>query len=307
MRKLSFDEFVKKSKLIHGDKFDYSKAVYKNNQHKVELICNFCKNIIYVTPANHMHGHQCKYCSKQQQSSKRSLKHEEFLRRATEIHGDKFEYLEICKGYKKFIQIKCKDCGEIFKQIVYSHLRGNGCAKCAYRNKPQNKHFSPEKFEQLAKIVHCGLYEYTGDYKGYAYKVSIICKKHGVFKQEANAHLKGQGCPECSLSWGELEISLFLTEYNILYETQKKFEDCKSKKTLYFDFYIPSKNICIEYDGEQHFYPIKWFGGLKAFKEIKIRDNIKTKYCIDNGICLIRIPYYSYEKIKDILYERVIK
>ncbi|MCK9416215.1 hypothetical protein M0Q97_06115 [Candidatus Dojkabacteria bacterium] len=61
------------------------------------------------------------------------------------------------------------------------------------------------------------------------------------------------------------------------------------------DFYIliVDFNICIEYDGIQHFKPIFFFGGIKAYNELIIKDKIKTNYCMINNIKLIRIPYYA--------------
>ena len=76
-----------------------------------------------------------------------------------------------------------------------------------------------------------------------------------------------------------------------MYIKQYKFNDCKNKQPLPFDFYIKSKNICIEYDGEQHFIVKKHWGGINSLEYIKQNDNIKTKYCEDNNIKLIRIKY----------------
>jgi len=81
---------------------------------------------------------------------------------------------------------------------------------------------------------------------------------------------------------------------NIKYVVQKKFKNCINKETGYklsFDFYLPDYNLCIEYDGEHHFRPIKYFGGEMSFKKIKIKDEIKTKFCKDNNIKLLRIKY----------------
>lgn len=86
----------------------------------------------------------------------------------------------------------------------------------------------------------------------------------------------------------------FLNENNITYEFQKKFIDCLNKKTnkhLKFDFYLPKYSICIEYDGIQHSMPVKFFGGIKKFKELQKRDEIKNDFCIKNNIKLIRIKY----------------
>ncbi len=60
---------------------------------------------------------------------------------------------------------------------------------------------------------------------------------------------------------------------------------------MYFDFYIEDLNLIIEYDGFQHFHPVKYWGGEDGLKENKERDLIKNKYCQDNNIKILRIPY----------------
>jgi very-short-patch-repair endonuclease len=109
--------------------------------------------------------------------------------------------------------------------------------------------------------------------------------------------LRGQGCPICQESTGEKLVADILKKQKIRFLKQHKFVDCTNKKEgrfcrkLPFDFYIPSKNICVEYDGRQHFMAIDTFGGEEAFKTQKVRDKIKNQYCKKNGIKLIRIPY----------------
>lgn len=94
---------------------------------------------------------------------------------------------------------------------------------------------------------------------------------------------------------------------SIDYETEYRFEDCKDTRSLPFDFYIKSKNICIEYDGEQHFIPIRFNKNItqeemnEKFKSQQYRDKIKTEYCKNNNIKLIRIPYTDFDNIEKIL------
>ena len=109
------------------------------------------------------------------------------------------------------------------------------------------------------------------------------------------------GCPICKSSKGEIEVKRILDEKSIKYIQQKKFDECKNIRILPFDFYLPENNICIEYDGRQHFEPIKMFGGNKAFKIRTENDKIKNQYCYDNGIKLIRIPYWEKDNISNIL------
>lgn len=129
--------------------------------------------------------------------------------------------------------------------------------------------------------------------------VKIICKKHGVFEQNANTHRRGSGCSICKISRGELKIEQYLKENNIKYKIQKRFKHCKNKNRLPFDFYLSEYNICIEYDGELHYKKSRRYNAEYKLKQTKINDKIKTKYCKDSNIKLIRIPYWEFKNIEN--------
>ena len=103
--------------------------------------------------------------------------------------------------------------------------------------------------------------------------------------------LFGFGCPVCNESHGEKQIRTWLNAHNIQYESQYIFDDCKDKKFLPFDFYLPDLNLCVEYDGEQHFKSIDFFGGEDGLQKRQLHDKIKTEYCQNNNISLLRIKY----------------
>lgn len=77
------------------------------------------------------------------------------------------------------------------------------------------------------------------------------------------------------------------------FEEQVRFDDCRYKKPLPFDFYLPTMNTLIEFDGEQHDRPVDRWGGVEAFKIQSKRDKIKDNYCTKKQIELIRIKYYD--------------
>ena len=140
--------------------------------------------------------------------------------------------------------------------------------------------------------------------------LKITCPDCGkVFITSYYAFMKhnGQRCPECTNveSHGEYEVRMFLEQNGINYIPQYRFNDCKYKNTLPFDFYLPDYNVLIEYDGEQHYKPVNWGCDKdereKLFKLTQIRDQIKTEYCKNNNIKLIRIPYYDFNNISTIL------
>ena len=138
-------------------------------------------------------------------------------------------------------------------------------------------------------------------------KIIIICPKHGEFLQIPNSHLTQRGCPKCKSSIGELKILHYLKKNNVVHEYQKTFDDCKNPKTnwkLRFDFYIPSKNLLVEYDGPQHFSTArmgKYKYSIKDLKYTKYKDIVKTDYAISKQIKLLRIKFTEQHNIENIL------
>lgn len=188
-------------------------------------------------------------------------------------------------------------------------MNGHGCKKCTITNNPYFIKMGNEDFVSKSKEVHGYIYNYANSsYNGSKNLVEIQCKKHGCFQQSAGVHMAGHGCPSCSQSKGEKEISKILKELNINFIEQKTFDSCLNNKTgrlLKFDFYVPSKNLLIEYDGEQHYRPVEFFGGTKEFINRQSLDKIKNRYANDNGFKLLRIPYYEKENILNIIQQNV--
>jgi len=295
------EDFIKKSKKVHGDKYDYSLVDYKDNKTKVKIICTKHDHEIFEqTPRDHLQSRGCPICGGNIISNNAS-----FIEKAKNIHGDKYGYSLInYKGAFKKIKIICNIPGHsIFEQNPHNHLMGKGCPICGGTSKS-----STENFIEKAKKVHGDKYDYSlVDYKNAKKNVKIICTKHSheIFEQSPGNHLSGQGCPICQESRGEKIVKNILIKYNIKYDTQKKFDKCKTTRKLPFDFYLPDYNICIEYDGMQHYMEINHFyKGKKTFENRQKIDAIKTKSCLDNRIPLIRIPY-TVKDIEEYLMSRI--
>lgn len=154
------------------------------------------------------------------------------------------------------------------------------------------KKLNTEIFIEKAKLVHNNKYDYSlVDYKTTRIPIKIICPNCGEFEILPHSHLQGIGCTYCISSKGEIEIVNFLNKYEIKYERQKKFTNCKNKRLLPFDFFIDNIKMCIEYNGIQHYKSIDHFGGIEKLKYTQNNDNIKKKYCNENNINLLIIRY----------------
>jgi len=293
---MTTEKFIEKAKEVHKNKYDYSFAEYVNCNTKIKIICKehgVFEQIYY----SHLNGNGCPLCAGVKKMTK-----DNFIEKAKKIHGDKYLYCYVdYKNNKSKIKIICKNHGE-FIQTPSEHLIGKGCFKCGVEHISNLKTKTFENFLLQSKNIHGNRYDYSNvNYINRRAAVEIICEKHGSFFQTPKNHLKGSGCIFCKSSKGELAIIDYLNSKNIKYDYQKTFKDCKYKKNLIFDFYIPNINLLIEYDGKQHFEPEVFFGGKDNFLENKKRDKIKDEYAKNNDIKLLRIPYTKFHQIKKIL------
>lgn len=299
MDRLTRETFILKAKIIHGDKYDYNKIAYKNNKTLVIIGCSKHGDYSQI-PNSHLLGKGCKKCAIEYISSKKLFTNEDFIIRANEVHGDRYIYTETdyLKSNLK-VNIICRKHG-IFKQTPNNHLNGQHCPICV------NKKLSNSEFIKKANDIHSKKYLYDKTkYRNYRAMIKIECPKHGIFKQLASNHLQGRGCPICKESKGEIAIRKFLEKNAIQYEFQKFFNECRNIKTLPFDFYLPKRNILIEYDGIQHYKAFNFFGGLKRLNDYKKNDSIKNKFADDKGIKLLRISYRDFDKVEEILKEEI--
>lgn len=214
----------------------------------------------------------------------------DLIKKSNIIHNYSYDYSLLLKhkNMHNYVDIICKKHG-IFSLSLHSHInKRRGCKQCSIDKRKDDK----KTFIEKAVKKHGKKFIYDKvNYINSKTKVLIFCKKHGHFSQAPNYHLQGQGCPICNESKGENKIRKYLEENNINYIYQKSFNDLKYKRSLFFDFYLPEKNICIEFDGEQHFISVKNWGGDNGLKNRKNKDELKTNYCVKNKIELIRISY----------------
>ena len=235
------------------------------------------------------------------------LNPESWISRAKNIHGDKFNYSQT-----KYINattkldIICPIHG-LQTMLPHHHLQGYGCGKCGKEqiNKSNGRQLSTESFIEKIKEFNLNLSFEKTIYKSKRSSLIVTCPIHGDYETKAEILLKGCGCPKCKSSKGESKIREVLDIFNIKYLEQASFKECRAdnNRRLLFDFYIPSINTCIEFDGKQHFEPVEYWGGQEGLERRKRSDEIKNKFCTDNNINLIRISYNEdiEERLKNIV------
>jgi len=293
--------FAAKAIEKHGDVYDYSKVYYKNSLTPVIIICNEHGEFLQ-TPNHHLSGVKCTLCATKIRAKKRTLTTNMFIAKAMETHGDKYDYSKV--DYKKAIEyiiIICKKHGE-FLQIPISHTRGKGCKKCGTESTSVKVCLTNDTFIQRATETHGDKYDYSKvDYTRIVNNVIINCKTHGEFLQTPNNHLRGAGCPICI----NKTESILYDKIKLIYPsllTQFKQYWCKKNRNLPYDFCISELKIIIELDGPQHFKQImNWSSPEEQFENDKYKEECANK----NGYSVIRllqqdVYYDTYDWVKEL-------
>lgn len=308
---LTKEEFIEKARKIHGDKYDYSKVDYVHSKLEVTIICPIHGEFTQ-RPNDHLSGHGCLDCGNIKKVENRKISTEEFIERSKKIHGDKYDYSKTDlsnKDEKGRIIIICPKHGE-FKQTPHMHMSGQGCSKCYDENRGIKKK-NTIRLRVLEKIhkLYDNYYKIIDEsYEDYEKNMILICDKHGAFYRTPHTLLKGNcRCEKCNSSHLENEIRESLKNKNTIFDEQKRFK-WLGRQTL--DFYIPSKNIAIECQGEQHFKTKNFFGGEKGFVKTIKRDEKKKQLCEEHGIKIlyysnlgIDYPYHVFENKEELLEE----
>ena len=189
---LTTEEFIKRAKKTHGDKYNYSRVEYVNGNSKICIICEK-HGEFYQRATDHIQGGGCITCS----CDRRLLTKEQFIHASKKIHGDIFDYSEVeYINSQTKVKIICPVHG-IFLQKPNSHLSGNGCPKCSGRLP-----LTTDEFIKKAKMIHGDIFDYSEvQYINHATKVIITCATcNHRFLRKPNDHLAKQkyGCPKCA-------------------------------------------------------------------------------------------------------------
>ncbi len=201
------EDFIINAIQIHGDKYDYSKIRYISSQKKVIINCKIHGDF-EQRPSNHLNGQGCEKCAG------RKKQNVDYINDVIKVHGNKYDYSKVIytKAQDKIIII-CKKHGE-FEQKACSHLNGSGCAKCGIEESTNNKKFNNNDFIFKAIEVHGNKYDYSRvDYQTNKFKVKILCKTHGEFKQIPSDHLYGRGCKKCGIEKNANNCRSNITEF----------------------------------------------------------------------------------------------
>ena len=286
------EDWIEKARAVHGDKYDYSKVKYINSKTKVCIICPK-HGEFYQYPNYHLEGNGCRKCA----DEKLAMTQEEFIEKAKDIYGDKYDYSKVnYVNCKEKITIICPKHGEFsivprhFIKNGNKHLRG--CPHCAIEDRMK----TTKQFIEEAKKIHGDKYDYSKvNYNGINEKVCIICPRHGEFWQIPHNHLNGRGCSHCAAEMNVNETKLFeaLNRDFPQLEFVHSYRNKELLGRLELDIFSEKHKIAVEYQGGQHYRPIKFYGGEKSHEAQKMLDKLKKEICKKNGILLLE---FSYDK-----------
>ena len=242
----------------------------------------------------------CKFCSGKERTDS------EFKEMVSELHPD-IKVLGIYKDFEHRVKCVCSICDTEWEvragSLISKRLRG--CPTCGREIIKNAQRKSREQFIKDLEAVNNN-WVVEGEYINTHTPISVRCKIHNTVFSHRPCNLLNQSasCPMCSDGNWKTEklVGDILQELGVKVHSQYTFPNCRGRrKALPFDYYLPEFNTAIEYDGEQHYYPVDFFGGKEGFARRKINDKIKDKYCLNNNIRLIRIPYYEKDNLKEYL------
>lgn len=305
MRKKTHEEFLKEMKIVHGEEYTVV-GVYQNVRTKISVKHESCGHVFEATPKNLTTNKSgCPRCSLKRAGEKISKSPEEFAKEFADIHKGEFELLtEYVRSSKKvLVRHNSSACNHHEFEATPNNLifKKSGCPKCANNIKRDTIQFQHEVFEMVGdeyKVIG----NYVNGHEKIEMKHNTCGHSYGVTPNKFL--IQGRRCPNCKESKGERAIKDFLDASEYQYKREVKLNGCEHVNPLRFDFAIYSGETIaclIEFDGEQHFMEKAVFGGREGFELCKVRDEIKTTYCEDNQIPLIRIPYHQMDDIENIL------
>ena len=283
------EEFVQEVKTIFGNEYTIL-GEYVNNKTNILVRHNKCGNEFNKIPKDMTTKKSgCPYCN----GNKNKLYNEQWVITNTPLP---YHYVKGYKGMKTKCTFHCNKCGIDFEQLP-SRLINQGIygCNCCPTKKKTHEQFLTELGEDFLKH-----YSVDENYINIDTKISFTHKDCGTtFKLEPYKLIyeyHKEYCPICyyKKSKGEVKIYKYLSEHNIEFLKEYVFKDFLNAR---YDFYLPKENVCIEFDGKQHFEYIPFFDNYNQQE----RDQNKNEYCISHNIILYRIPYTDVDNIEFIL------
>lgn len=233
---------------------------------------------------------------------------------------NKDEAKKYTSGSEKMINVVCPECGYEDKIRIGNLSRFgfacNGCYENKYgRKRVSHGYWNQDTMSEYLKENYPG-YKLLGiqtssNSESGCLKAFIKCPNdnHEPYWAYWTNIISGYTCFLCHLedamSHGERMAESIFQKHNIKFESQKRFDDCRDKYTLPFDFYLPDYNLIVEIMGEQHERPVEYFGGEEAFIKCVAHDKIKRNYLKSNNIDILDVWYYEFDNMEKLILAKI--
>lgn len=308
-KKITQSEFDERINKLVGDEYTFL-DLYQGTDTKIRCRHNKCGNTWKIKPSNFYHGYRCPKCSHGKAGLRRRYNTEWYKDQVNNLVGN--EYSVLGDYVKSSVKIKMRHnkCGYIWNITPNNFLKGRRCPQCNKiknskrlakmdRERGLNNQQAIQNIKEMSSLVQ--KIKIIGPYKGFHKPFKLQCKHCGLVWSPRYDDIiyNKTSCPACSIEpKGEMFVREYLNKNAIFYERQKTFKGLILHQHLSYDFYIPNNRILIEYQGGQHYFPVKWLGGVKRFRNQHKRDVMKYNYAQDHNYKLIYIPYLCDSKEK---------
>lgn len=290
-RKKTHLEFVNEVFELVGNEYDVL-SQYDGNKKKMSFLHKECGNVFEMVPSKFLGGQRCPIHNGER-LSKAMTKTNEMVKAEFAIKRPDLTLFSEYEGNHYKIKVK-GECGHYW-DATPNNLLGvkSGCPSC--KGLTNTDSFVFKMLEKYGTE-----FEVLGEYKRNTTAIKVKHNKCGhVFSRAPKRLLLHGGCPNCMQSSGEAFVDRWLYNGGFNYERQYKITNCRNINPLPFDFMVENRSgeiILIEVDGPQHFKKSNFWGGdtAKAWENIQRNDNIKNIYCINNGLKLLRLPYWWF-------------
>jgi len=282
-------------------------------QSRINKVHNFTIIMTNYRAASKRAHFECKICGYEWETQPRSIYYlktgcpmcssnaplttDEFSKRMKNLVGNEYTLLSECNGRHAIVKIKHNKCGLVYDVEAGSFLSGRRCPNPEEISKRIHDGLFVDKDEMIRRLKHSWNDEmqYVSGFESVNDDALFRHKKCGkVFRaRPRQLYNKFRGCTYCSYSKGEIVINNYLEKRNIKHLPQYIFDDCKDKRVLPFDYAVfnddGSLNCLIEYQGQQHYQKVDYFGN-DSWISTTTHDVMKKDYCKKKKIKLLCIP-----------------
>lgn len=310
-RRMIFD-YESDKQITESKGYEYVTTRRDGNLVVIDCICPKHRELgIQTIRYNNMKrdGQKCQYCRNKNLP-------DWYIKKLLKEQHPEFILLDTYKNFTTVNEYVCTIHNRKFKTTAQRILQGHGCYECGLAKLSEGNMLSDEEVQNMVNYINPNLKLIK--YNGVVNESTWLCTEH---HQEFNRTFTSivtfnKGCPECNKlnrqGWKEEHVCQMLEDWGFKITRQKKLEGCEDKRPLPFDCYLDDFNVAVEYDGEGHYYPLRFRGlddkkALTSFHSTQKHDRMKDIYCCNHNIPLIRIPYYKYEDLEDFLFDQLIQ